>query len=76
MVIIIIVLIIESRKELVTPISVPHSAWTDANFHPEEDNQNTAFSPAELLYPCALADIKTVKNFATSDIVQKLLQGL
>ena len=65
---IVIVPIIGSRKEFVTPISIPHFAMIDANPHLKDDTLNPTFSEAELLYPSALAGLKTVRNFAIYDI--------
>ncbi|HEY7226993.1 MAG TPA: hypothetical protein VH481_02590 [Nitrososphaeraceae archaeon] len=49
MVIIVIVPIISSRKELVTPKSVPPLATTNANSPPEDDYPKPSLSADELL---------------------------
>src|SRR5215475_801848 len=74
-VIIVIVPIIGSRKELVTPISVPPLATTKANSPPEDDNPKLVFNEVELLNPCAFADMKTVRNLATMDITTNIITG-
>ena len=75
MVIIVIVPTIGSRKALVTPISVPPLATTKANSPPEEDKPKPVLNAVNVLKPCSLADIKTVRNFATIDTTTKTTTG-
>ncbi len=74
-VIIVIVPTIGRMKELVTPISVPPLATTNANSPPEEANPKPVLSAVNVLNPCVLADIKTVRNFATKDITTNTITG-
>ena len=74
-VIIVIAPTIGSRKELVTPTSIPPFATTSASSPPEQDNPIPALRDDNLLKPCDLPAKYTVMNFATSDTAINIRAG-
>ncbi len=74
-VIIVIAPTIGSRKELVTPTSVPPFATTSANSPPEEDKPNPALRDVSLPKPWYFVAKKTVKNLAARDTATKTRAG-
>jgi hypothetical protein len=74
-VIIVIAPTIGSKKEPVTPTSIPPFATTSASSPPEEDKPNAALSDVSLLKPWYFVAKKTVKNLAARDTATKTRAG-
>ena len=74
-VIIVIAPTIGSKKEPVTPTSLPPFATTSASSPPDEDKPNPVLSDVSLLKPWYFVAKKTVKNFATRDTATKTRAG-